>query len=74
LPEFRKYDVTITLNDVIALGLKIAAIPDNLIGIPSSRQVFEQAVILGGKTIRVRVVLNSLGKLRSVHIRKSPES
>lgn len=69
LSEFQKYDLTITINDVILLGEKIAQNPENLISTPSGRQVFEQDVIIGEQLLRVRVVLNPLGNLRSVHIR-----
>ena len=58
-----------TLDDVLQLAQKIASDPENLIGNPGDRQVFEQAVNLGGQQVRVRVVLNYLGRLRSVHIR-----
>ncbi len=52
-----------------SLVKQIASRPDNLIGNPGDREIFEQDVNLGGQQIRVRVVLNSLGRLRSVHIR-----
>lgn len=44
--------------------------PENLIGTPGGRQVFEQDVTIGEQQVRVRAVLNSLGGLRSVHIRR----
>ena len=69
LPEFQKYDSTITINDVILLGENIAQNPENLINIPSGRQVFEKDIIIGEQLVRVRVVRNPLGNLRSVHIR-----
>ena len=69
MPEFQKYDSTITLNNLITLGENIAQNPENLINTPSGRQVFEKNVIIGEQVVRVRVVLNPLGNLRSVHIR-----
>jgi len=42
-------------------------------GTPGDRQIFEQDVMLGEQTIRVRVVLNAIGSIRSVHIRKESE-
>lgn len=69
MPNFQSYDPSITFDDVLQLGQQIASRPDNLIGNPGDREFFEQDVNLGGQQIRVRVVLNSLGRLRSVHIR-----
>jgi hypothetical protein len=69
LPEFQKSDSTITLDNLITLGENIAQNPENLISTPSGRQVFEKNVIIGEQAVRVRVVLNPLGNLRSVHIR-----
>ena len=56
-------------NDVIKLGENIAQNPENLVSSPSGRQVFEKDVIIGEQMVRVRVVHNPLGNLRSVHIR-----
>jgi len=53
----------------VKLGLEIASRPENLIGTPGGRQVFEQDVIIGNQQLIVRVVLNQIGNLRSVHIR-----
>ncbi|MGK7893198.1 MAG: hypothetical protein AB4372_06090 [Xenococcus sp. (in: cyanobacteria)] len=69
LSEFQKYDSTITINDVIKLGENIAQNTENLISTPSGKQVFEKDVTLGEQMVRVRVVRNPLGNLRSVHIR-----
>lgn len=69
MPEFQKYDSTITLDELITLAANIAHNSESLISIPSGRQVFEKNVIIGEQKIRVRVVLNPLGKLRSGHIR-----
>jgi hypothetical protein len=40
-----------------------------LLGIPGGRQVFEEVVTIGGQQVKVRVVLNPSGALRSVHLR-----
>lgn len=69
MPDFQVHEPSITLDDVLQIGQQIASCPENLIGNPGGRQIFEQYVNLGGQQIRVRVVLNSLGRLRSVHIR-----
>ena len=69
MSEFQKYDSTITLDSLITLGENITQNPENLINAPSGRHVFEKNVIIGEQVIRVRVVLNPLGNLRSVHIR-----
>ena len=73
LPDFQEYESSITLDDVAQLGIEVASRPENLIGTPSGRQVFEQNVMLGGQEVRVRAVLNSIGSLRSVHIRNRSE-
>lgn len=52
------------------LGQSIAANLNNLIASPGGRQVFEQEVNIGQAVIKVRVVLNPLGNLRSVHIKR----
>ncbi|MBO1348472.1 MAG: hypothetical protein EBE86_014260 [Hormoscilla sp. GUM202] len=46
---------------------------ENLIETPGERQVFEQDVVFSEQTVRVRVVLNAIGNIRSVHIRKESE-
>jgi hypothetical protein len=69
LKEFQKLNSKIDLNDVVNLGHKISTNSKNLIGTPGGRQVFEEVVNLGGKSTRVRAVLNTAGKLRSVNIR-----
>ncbi|MFB2875597.1 hypothetical protein [Floridanema aerugineum] len=51
------------------LGLEIASRPENLIGTPGGRQVFEQNVMIGNQQVIVRAVLNQIGNLRSVHIK-----
>ena len=48
---------------------RIASRPENVLGIPGGRQVFEEVVTIGGQQVRVRVVLNPSGVLRSVHLR-----
>jgi hypothetical protein len=70
LPEFQRYDANLTLENIVQLGEEIASHPENLISNPGGRQVFEQDVVLGGQQVRVRCVLNPLGNLRSIHIRK----
>ena len=57
------------LNDVVNLGHKISTNSKNLIGTPAGRQVFEEVVNIGGKSTRVRAVMNTTGQLRSVNIR-----
>ncbi len=69
MPEFQKYDSTITLDNLITLGDNIAQNSENFINAPSGRKVFEKNVIIGEQVVRVRVVLNPLGNLRSIHIR-----
>lgn len=69
LQEFQKYDATLTLNDIITLGSKIVENSENLIYISGERQIFEQTLNIGKQMIRVRVVLNPQGNLRSIHIR-----
>jgi hypothetical protein len=60
---------SLALTDVLTLGQRIASRPENLLGIPGGRQVFEDVVMIGGQQVRVRLVLNPSGALRSVHLR-----
>jgi hypothetical protein len=69
LVEFRNLDPSLALTDVLALGQRIARRPENLLGIPGGRQVFEEVVTIGDQQVRVRVVLNLSGALRSAHLR-----
>ena len=69
LAGFRNLAPSLALTDVLALGRRIASRPGNLLGIPGGRQVFEAVVTIGGQQVRVRVVLNPSGALRSVHLR-----
>ncbi|MBC6473461.1 MAG: hypothetical protein GDA48_12120 [Hormoscilla sp. GM102CHS1] len=73
MPAFQQYDVNLTLDDIVKLGQEIATRPENLIGTPGERQVLEQDVVFSEQTVRVRVVLNAIGNIRSVHIRKESE-
>jgi len=73
LPEFQQYDANLTLDDIVKLCQEIAKRPENFIGTPGERQIFEQDVMLGEHPLRVRVVLNAIGSIRSVHIRKESE-
>jgi len=59
-----------TLEKVVEIGLKISSGAGTLVGTPGGRKVFEATVNIGGKPTTVRAVLNTEGKLRSVHIRK----
>ena len=58
-----------TLRKLVDLGHKIASNINNLVGTPGGRKVFEATVEIGGKSLNVRAVLNTAGKLTSVHIR-----
>ena len=69
LAGFRNLDPSLALTDVLALGQRIASRLENLLGIPGGRQVFEEVVTISGQQVRVRVVLNPSGALRSVHLR-----
>lgn len=70
LDQFRKLDPSMTLEEVVSLGKQIASRSENLVGTPGGRKVFEEAVNIGGKQVKVRAVVNPTGGLRSVHIRK----
>jgi hypothetical protein len=70
LPEFRALNPRATLRAVVKIGQKISSNPNNLIGTPGGRQVFQQTVNIGGNPVTVRAVLNPNGGLRSVHIRR----
>lgn len=69
LAAFHALDPTMSLEDVVRLGQYIASRPENLIGTPGGRQVFEDLVLIGAQQARVRVVLSPSGGLRSVHRR-----
>jgi hypothetical protein len=69
LSEFQSLDPNITENSLRELGASIVK-PENLIsGAGASQKVFEQVVDIGGVSTRIRVALNELNKLHSVHIR-----
>jgi hypothetical protein len=69
LKEFQQLDPNITEHSLRDLGSNIVK-PENLISSPgASQKVFEQVVEIGGKPTKVRVALNELNKLHSVHIR-----
>ena len=69
LADFQKLNPSLALEDVVSLGQHIASRPENLLGTPGGRKVFEEVVAIGDQQVRVRVVLNPSGVLRSVHIR-----
>ena len=70
LADFQALDHALSLEDIVRLGQQIASRPENIIGTPGGRKTFEEMVIMGSQQIRVRVVLNPSGGLRSVHRRK----
>ena len=70
LAAFQALDHAISLEDIIRLGQQIASRPENTIGTPGGRKTFEEMVTIGSQQVRVRVVLNPSGGLRSVHRRK----
>ena len=70
LADFQALDHALSLEDIVRLGQQIASRPENIIGTPGGRKTFEEMVIIGSQQIRVRVVLNPSGGLRSVHRRK----
>lgn len=43
---------------------------ENLVSSPGERQVFEQAIRIGSQDVKVRVVVNAHGELRSVFINR----
>jgi len=70
LVDFQALDYTISLEDIVRLGRQIASRPENMIGTSGGRKTFEEIVTIGSEQVRVRVVLNPSGGLRSVHRRK----
>ena len=69
LAAFQEFHPSLSLADVVSLGQYIASRPENLLGTPGGRKVFEEVVTIGAHSVRVRVVLNVSGGLRSIHIR-----
>ncbi len=70
LAAFQALDPSLSLEEIVQLGQRIASRPENLIGTPGGRKIFEEMLMMGSQPIRVRVVLNPSGRLRSVHVRK----
>jgi hypothetical protein len=70
LAALQALDHAISLEDIVRLGQQIASRPENMIGTPGGRKTFEEIVTIGSEQVRVRVVLNPSGGLRSVHRRK----
>lgn len=68
LGEFQDLDSTFTLAKQVDLGLQVMANEKNLVGTPGGRKVFEQIVAIGGKEVKVKVIVNPQGNLRSVFI------
>lgn len=69
LDQFQALDRSFDQNRMIALAAKIVADGDNLVGTPGGRTVYEQVVKVGDELVKVRVIVNPEGNLRSVHIR-----
>jgi RHS repeat-associated protein len=68
LDEFRALDSKATVRDVVALGQRIAGNAGNFVKNHGEQKIYEAAVTIGDRTVRVRVVVNSHGGLRSVFI------
>ena len=69
LSEFQKYDKRISLRDVVALGQRIVASAEGATGSAGGRSYFDKLVRVGSQLVRVRVVVNEHGAIRSIHIR-----
>ena len=70
LADFQVLDHTLSLKDIVRVGQQSASRPENRIGTPGGRKTFEEIVTIGSQQVRIRVVLNPAGGLRSVHRRK----
>jgi RHS repeat-associated protein len=68
LASFQALDRTATVKDLVALGQTIASNAANLVGKSGERSVFEAIARIGGQSVKVRVVLNPAGRLRTVYI------
>jgi len=62
LREFREFEPTISLREVIQLGQDVAKT-----GIQTGPRTFEKSVSVGGESVRLKAVLNYAGRLRSVY-------
>jgi len=70
LEQFRMLDPTMELGDIIRLGDAIMSDSASLASRAGAKNQFFQAVVdVGGESVLVRVVLNRVGKMNSVHIR-----
>lgn len=69
LSQFKKLAPSMTPDKLRQLGASIVK-AKNFISQPGGRKVFEAKVILGGKNITIRSVLNPNNQLRSINIRR----
>jgi RHS repeat-associated protein len=69
LSEFQRLDSSMTLEKVVELGKNILSKGVNTSS-RLSNATFEESVMIGGQQVTVKVVLNSEGAIRSIHLVK----
>ena len=67
LKDFKKIDKNISIEDIVKIGKEVASNPSNLVNVRNGSQGFEAVMNIGGKSIKIRSVVNSSGNLRSVY-------
>jgi len=70
LKDFQKLDPKMTAQQLRQIGARLVH-PKNLASRPkAARKAFQAKVNIGGYKVKVRAVLNRVGKLHSIHLRK----
>ncbi|GEM_PF-5515951 len=70
LKAFQELDPSMTLDDIIDLGIEIAGDIRNYFKTKGDNTAFRKTVNIGGETVRVRAVLNRNRRLRTVFVEK----
>ncbi|MEK7704672.1 MAG: RHS repeat-associated core domain-containing protein, partial [Myxococcota bacterium] len=71
LAEFQNLDPTMTGTALRELGARIATNQQNLIsGANAAQKAFQAVVRVGEESVTIRAVLNRVGNLHSIHIRR----
>ncbi|WP_220814068.1 RHS repeat-associated core domain-containing protein [Pseudomonas paralcaligenes] len=68
LPQFQQLDPAFTLQNQVNLGQRIASNPSNFVGASGGRSAYQTNATIGGKSVPVRVVVNSSNNIRTVYI------
>jgi hypothetical protein len=68
LHQFQQLDPSFSLQNQVNLGQRIASNPSNYVSSSGGRAAYQGNATIGGKTVPVKVVVNSSNNIRTIYI------